>query len=211
MTMLSAAAHARGNGRPPDDKAEAEASEHVRKAAEAFRAGRFDEAMTEFEAGYAIVPRPAFVLNMGHVQRQAGNLARARDLYQRYLTAEPGSPQRAEVEGVIAEIDKQLAEQARARAAKSADGQGASSPAPPQRRTATLALGEDPEVPSDIKVTAHEPIKRQSQDEGTPFYREWWFWGTTAGVIAAGVVAFIVIRSSGDDYTTSGSLGTLGR
>src|SRR5262245_16464425 len=45
-------------------KNEADAAEHVRKASEALQAHRYDEAMAEFEAGYALVPKPAFILNM---------------------------------------------------------------------------------------------------------------------------------------------------
>ena len=72
--------------------------------------------------------------------------------------------------------------------------------------------GTDSEVPSDLKLVAREPIRKEKEaDEGPAFYQQWWFWGTAAGVIAAGAVAFFVLRSGGDDYTTSGTWGTLGR
>jgi tetratricopeptide (TPR) repeat protein len=194
-------------------KAEADAAEHVRKASEALRARRYDEAMAEFEAGYAIVPKPGFVLNMGHVQREAGNLARARDLYKRYLELEPGSLQRAELEKSIADIDKELAAHSPTAADQPATKPPAS-PAPP-RPSVAQARGEDSEVPSDLKLIAREPIRKpqdsKPQDEGSPFYGRWWFWGTVAGVVAAAAVAFLVLGSRGDDYTTSGTLGTLGR
>ena len=187
-----------------DAKAEARATEHVRKAAEAFRAGRYEEATTEFQAGYATSPRPAFILNMGHAQRQAGNPARARAYYKQFLELEPLSSQRADVEKAIAEID-----------AASATA-GTAPPTPRSRPPRPLALpspavaGDDSEVPGDLKMAAREPI--QKRDDGGPsFYQQWWFWGTVAGVVAAGVVAFLVVRSSGDDYTTAGTLGTLGR
>src|SRR6185503_10171670 len=109
-----------------DPKADRLAREHVRKAADAFREGRYDTAMAEFEAGYAIVPRPGFVLNMGHVQRQAGHLARARDQYRRYLDLEPQSGQRAEVEKAIREIDATLA----------AGPAAAAKPTPPREKIA---------------------------------------------------------------------------
>jgi tetratricopeptide (TPR) repeat protein len=196
-TLAATAAQAQ-----PDKQAEARAKQHVRKATDAFRAGRYDEATSEFEAGYAIVPLPAFVLNMGHAQRQAGHLARARDYYQRYLRLEPQSPQRADVEKIIAEIDASAASPARAPAAPSA-----SAPRP----TVSLAVGEDSEVPGALKLTAREPVREQD-DSGPAFYQQWWFWGAVAGLIAAGAVTFFLVRSSGgNDYTTSGTWGTLGR
>jgi len=204
--MMPVTAQARGNDRPVDPKAEAVAREHVRKAAEAFQAGRYDQALAEFEAGYAAVPRPAFVLNMGHAARKAGNAARARECYQRYLELEPGSPQRGEVEKAIAEIDA---------------GQGGTPAARPPNRPATAGgaqhrpvvltvAGTDTEVPSDLKLAAREPIRKET-DEGPAFYQQWWFWGAAVGVIAAGAATFFVLRSRGDDYTTSGTWGTLGR
>ena len=208
VLLVSFAVQARGNDRPADSKAEAAAREHVRKAAEAFQAGRYDEALVEFEAGYAAVPRPAFVLNMGHAARKAGNAARARECYQRYLALEPSSPQRGEVEKAIAEID---AEQGATSAAKPPDPRAA---AGGERRPPVVptAAGTDSEVPSDLKLAAREPIRNENEaDEAPAFYQRWWFWGTAAGVIAAGAIAFFVLRSQGDDYTTSGTWGTLGR
>jgi len=209
--MVSFAAQARGNDRPADPKAEAVAREHVRKGAEAFQAGRYDEALVEFEAGYTAVPRPAFVLNMGHAARKAGYAARARECYERYLELEPGSPQRAEVEKAIADLGA---------------GHGGTPAAKPPNRPAAAATGgglqhppvvpavagTDSEIPADLKLAAREPIRKDKEaDEGPAFYQQWWFWGTVAGVIAAGAVAFFLLRSGGDDYTTSGTWGTLGR
>ncbi|HXU00115.1 MAG TPA: tetratricopeptide repeat protein [Polyangia bacterium] len=189
----------------PDKQAEARAKEHVHKATEALSAGRYDEATTEFEAGYAIVPLPAFVLNMGHAQRQAGNLARAREYYQKFLRLEPKSPERANVEKIIAEIDASAASTPSPRPpAPTPAGGSATAPTTPP------VVGEDSEIPGDLKLTAREPPEKQNES-GPAFYRQWWFWGTVAGAIVAGAAAFFFVRSSGADYTTSGTLGTLGR
>jgi hypothetical protein len=209
--MVSFAVQARGNDRPADAKAEAAAREHVRKAAEAFQAGRYDEALVEFEAGYAAVPRPAFLLNMGHAARKSGNAAPC----PRMLPALPGSragfPATGEIEKAIAEIDAghggAPAAKPSNRPAAAASGGGRQHPP-----VVPAAAGTDSEIPSDLKLAAREPIRKEKEaDEGPAFYQQWWFWGTVAGVIAAGAVAFFVLRSGGDDYTTSGTWGTLGR
>ena len=89
---------------------------------------------------------------------------------------------------------------------RAAGGAGSHPPVVP------TVVGTDSEIPADLKLATREPIRKDKEaDEGPAFYQQWWFWGTAAGVIAAGVVAFFVLRSGGDDYTTSGTWGTLGR
>jgi tetratricopeptide (TPR) repeat protein len=203
--LLAAPAQARDADRK--GAAEERARIHVQRAADALREGRYDDAMTEFEAGYAIIPRPGFVLNMGHVQRQAGHPERARDYYRRYLQLDPKSPQRAEVERTIGEIDGSLGNRAGAAGARA-------TPAP--RKTVGLApTQQDDEMPADIKALPAKPIitapaPAEHADEPA-FYQQWWFWGTAGAVVVGALVAFLVIRGRGDDYTTSGTWGTLGR
>jgi tetratricopeptide (TPR) repeat protein len=204
-TLLPVQADGREGGHQiVDATAEERARAHIQKAADAFQDGRYDEAMTEFEAGYAAVPRPGFVLNMGHVQRKAGNLERARDYYRRYLQLEPKSPQRAEVEKEIAEIDVAL----RGRA-----GGGATRTTPPARKNIVLTPAQDDaEEPAGLKaIPAKAIVASPPQSQESPFYQRWWFWGTAGGLVVAGAIAFFVIRSRGDDYSASGTWGTLGK
>jgi tetratricopeptide (TPR) repeat protein len=207
VALCAKPAGARGGDKKADSEAEASARAHIQKGAQALRAGRYDEAMTEFEAGYAAVPLPGFILNMGHVQRQAGNPERARDYYRRYLELDPGSSQRAAVEKTIAELDALLA-------AKRAGPLPATAAAPPSRRPnlAVPVAQDDSEEPEGLKVLPPKPIVTSSPakpDEGA-FYTRWWFWGAVGAVVAASVVVFVLVRR-GDDYTVSGTWGTLGQ
>src|SRR4051794_36655372 len=61
------------------------ARRHVLAGKRAFEARRYAVALKEFDAGYAIDPRPGFLLNMGHASRRMGQLRRARDYYLRFL------------------------------------------------------------------------------------------------------------------------------
>src|SRR5450432_3186377 len=101
---------------PPPDPGEAElkARDLYAQGEAAFKAGRYDDALTEFEAGFAAVPRAGFVLNIGHVYRKIGKLRNARSAYKKYLLMEPDSKFRDNVLAVIAEIDSALAEEDRA-------------------------------------------------------------------------------------------------
>ena len=200
---------ARAADKKADPRAEARAREHIQKGAAALRAGHYDEAMTEFEAGYAAVPLPGFILNMGHVQRQAGNLAKAYDYYRHYLELDPKSSQRAEVEKTMAEIDGKLAGKASSRPAPPA-----TSPPPPN--LALPAAQDDREEPAALKALPAKPVVTSSPapapapTDDEPFYTRWWFWGTVGAVVAAGVVTFLLV-GRGNDYTTSGTWGTLGQ
>ena len=82
-----------------------------RRGEEAFRAGRFQQAYQEWEAGYRLSNRPLFLLNMAHAQRRRGELGSARALYRRFLLIEPASKLREEIEAVLAEIEDTLAAQ----------------------------------------------------------------------------------------------------
>ena len=70
--------------------------------------GRFLEAAREFEAGYAAAPRTAFLLNIGHCYRRAGQLEKAKSYYKKLLETDPGFAQRGEVEEHIRNIDDAL-------------------------------------------------------------------------------------------------------
>jgi len=204
---------ARAGDKKVDSRAEASAREHIQKGSAALRAGRYDEAMTEFESGYAAVPLPGFILNMGHVQRQAGNLAKAHDYYRRYLELDPKSSQRAEVEKTMAEIDGKLAAKASSRPAPSTTS-------PPRTNLALSAAQDDTEEPDALKALPAKPVVTsapapESASASAPtadgaFYTRWWFWGAVGALAAAGVVTFLLV-GRGNDYTGSGSWGTLGQ
>ena len=93
------------------------ASANIQRARQHFLAGKhafetesYGKALREFQAGYALEPRPGFLLNMGHAARRMGQLREARDYYQKFLATRPSPPadeQRAASKG-IAEIDREL-------------------------------------------------------------------------------------------------------
>jgi tetratricopeptide (TPR) repeat protein len=85
------------------------AREHYRKGEAAYAAERFDDAYKEFEAGYTLAPKPAFLLNMAHSERRRGQLRNARALYLKYLLVEPQSKYRPEVEQVVGELERAIA------------------------------------------------------------------------------------------------------
>jgi len=85
------------------------ARRHFLQGKRAFEAKRYSVALKEFEVGYAIVPRPGFLLNMGHAARRMGDLRRARDYYLKFLESDPPAPERRSTIALVLEIDRQLA------------------------------------------------------------------------------------------------------
>lgn len=98
-------------------RAEAESAEAVALARTHFDAGRalyklghYTEAIREFSAGYELLPRPQFLLNLGQCYRKLDDFEHARELYQKFLDQAPASdPERPQVEQLIGEIDRLLA------------------------------------------------------------------------------------------------------
>jgi tetratricopeptide (TPR) repeat protein len=85
------------------------ARRHFLSGKRAFEARRYPVALKEFEAGYAIYPRPGFLLNMGHAARRMGQLKRARDYYLKFLESDPPAATRRTTIALVIDIDRQLA------------------------------------------------------------------------------------------------------
>jgi tetratricopeptide (TPR) repeat protein len=204
---------------PSQEDREQAARRHFAQGDAAFKAGRYDAALSEFEAGYAASPRPGFLLNMAHTARKLGDLRKARSLYKKYLLTDPTSKLREDVLGVIAELDSALADEDRADANRTATAENERShepaagetaerqhPAPPPR-------APPPPVAAPVLVTqqAQAPSAEQA-GEARPFYARAWFWATVGVVVAAGagVAIYAAQRSSSDPFHSTGSLGTLG-
>jgi hypothetical protein len=180
---------------------EAEGRRRWNEGKELYQKGRYLDAAREFEAGYAVVPRPLFLLNIGHAYRRAQELARARAAYQKLLEIQPNLPQRAEVEGYIKSIDDAL--QVVVEPATLAPLPGSAPPAPPALVDpgAAAAIAASP-APPPI-VAASPPPPAESRSSGSILTRPW-FWVIVGAVVAGGVaVGVIALRPSASCPATS--------
>jgi tetratricopeptide (TPR) repeat protein len=209
LIQIGAPALARtcGNGgaaHAAEPEAVARARELYKSGEKAFKAGRYEDALHDWETGYQLSNRPLFLLNMGHAERRRGQLANARTLYKRFLLMEPETKLRGEIEGVLGEIDSTLAEESGKAAAPAAATMpvpvGDDSSAPPS--PAVLAAQVEGQSTTTIAGTAVAEAPR-------PVWRRWWFWAGAGTVVAAAVITTVLVRR-GDSYDKAGSLGTLG-
>jgi tetratricopeptide (TPR) repeat protein len=110
-----------------------------------YAAGRYPEAIREFQAGHALVPRPSFLLNLGQAYRKIGDLDHAKDAYVAYVRSLPDdSPLRDQAMRVLAEIELQTSHQA--------DAHPEANPHPPE---VNPPLPIAPAVPGDAPPRAH--------------------------------------------------------
>src|SRR5262245_62726990 len=104
--VLAAAAPAREAAAASE--AERTARSHFQAGEAHFKAGAFDEALKEYQAGYDAKPLPGFLVNIAQCQRRLGDLKTARATYQKFVLVAPDSPLVPQVRSMIAEIDALL-------------------------------------------------------------------------------------------------------
>jgi tetratricopeptide (TPR) repeat protein len=94
--------------------AHAQSPDAMGRARTHFEAGRalynlnnYTDAIREFSAGYQLVRKPQFLLNLGQCYRKLDDLDHAREMYKKYLTETPaGDAEREQVQQLLAEIEK---------------------------------------------------------------------------------------------------------
>jgi tetratricopeptide (TPR) repeat protein len=82
----------------------AQAKEIYKLALADFNAGRFEDAMEKFAAGWALKPQPLFLYNAAQAARRAGKSQRAVELFKQFLSVDPQAPERAEALKYIDEL-----------------------------------------------------------------------------------------------------------
>jgi tetratricopeptide (TPR) repeat protein len=86
------------------------AHDHYLAGVANYKAGRYAEAIGEFQTADQIRPSPVLSFNIAQCYEKMADLQSARTAYQEYLARAPNAPDRAAVEATIASIDKRLAE-----------------------------------------------------------------------------------------------------
>jgi tetratricopeptide (TPR) repeat protein len=105
LIVLSGAAAAHAHGASDLERARI----HYDAGRSFFNIGRYADAAAQFESGYQIVPKPRFLLNLGHCFNKMGMQARARETYERFLAlVPPDDSDRQEVTERLSEIERSL-------------------------------------------------------------------------------------------------------
>jgi iron complex outermembrane recepter protein len=184
-----------------EDERAAQAKMHYESGMARFQLEEWDGAIAEFQEGFRIRPYPQFLYNIAQAYRQSKRPEKALAFYQKFLRMDPKTPNRAEVERLIADLQKAIDEQKRAES--SPPVQPTPVPAPPS--AAEPAAGSAP-----IAATAQPSAATTAQADLTarpaekPVYKKPWFWGVVGGaaaVVAGGVVLGVVLGTHHTDNT----------
>ena len=176
LAMLACAARAQAQAEDPVSRART----HFEAGRALYQLGNYDEALREFAAGYQLAPRPQFLLNLGQCYRKLDDLINARLMYERYLKDAPATdPERPQAEQILAEIEKQIADQ-----------QAAKAPPPPPLVNASPSSPMASAPASSTLTTAPPPHKSWIK-------RNWWVIPVSAVVVgvAVGVGVYYGTRS----------------
>jgi tetratricopeptide (TPR) repeat protein len=90
-SLLAALALVAGAAPAWAQTAKTSATEHLVHGSKLYEQGRFDEAIAELKAGYAIDPRPDFFYALGQAERKRGDCKAAIGWYQRYVDSGPST------------------------------------------------------------------------------------------------------------------------
>jgi tetratricopeptide (TPR) repeat protein len=166
-------------GLPEEDHSQLveQAKRYFASGNEHYAAGRYKEAIRDFQAGYALVPRPNFLVNLGQAYRKLGDLVRAKEAYVSYVRALPlDSTLRDQALQVLAEIEVQLQERR------------------PESEDATASAP----VPVPAPLPAAPPAADRGRSTGV---LPWLTAGTGVALAGAGVVFELRARSASDRLT----------
>jgi tetratricopeptide (TPR) repeat protein len=201
VLVLAAAFPARVAAAPSE--AERTARSHFQAGEARFKAGAFDEALKEYQAGYDAKPLPGFLVNIAQCQRRLGDLKTARATYQKFVLVAPDSPLVPQVRSMITEIDGLLANLDAGKPA--AEPEEEAKPAPAEPPASTLV---EKETPAPVLVKA--PDTENAPEQAAPRHR-WWLWGVIGAVVVGGAVTALVLTTGGTTTIHDGSLATLRR
>jgi tetratricopeptide (TPR) repeat protein len=192
--LLSAPARAQA----PRSSAE-EARRHFEDGSKHYHLGEFTQAAEEYKAAYKARPDPVFLYNIAQAYRLANDFQQALFFYRSYLTSQPDTPNRAEIEERIHKLETQVAQQRALSTAPPTDAV-----APGNQPKGSTAPGEaKPEATSLTSTPADATVVAQA-DSGprrTPIYKKWWLW-TIVGVAVAGAVVGVSVGVATHPTTT---------
>jgi len=149
---------------PSDDSDREAARVATKQAAAAYNLGHYDEAASQYEEAYRLVPDPIFLYDLGQSYRQANKLDKALTAYRSYLRTAPNdAPNLARVRQWIDELERTLDLQAKTAAQRFAQREKPSTPVVPAK-----AVSESSVPQSRTHKHHHACIKERPQGCACP-------------------------------------------
>lgn len=167
------------------------AREAFREGTRQFDLGDFRSALAAFKKAYLNHEDSAYLYNIAQCQRQLGDKAEALRSYRVFLLKEPSSPERPQIEKIIAELQAAIEHDKTASSQPPIGvvGPKSSGAEPPERSAKDAATTHaSAEAPAGALVASAPPRPR-------PLTKKPWFWATLAGgaVVVAGAITLGVV------------------
>ena len=148
LCVVPAVAHAESSD---EAKITTMAKKHYKLGLDAYKNGKYPEAIKELKKAYLLKRLPALLLNIGATYRKMGDVDNAVYYYKKYLAEAPDARDRGEVEKTLAELEKE-----KPGAGAGATGSAANEPTPP--------ASESPAPPASTEWK-HTPIDAAPPDQ----------------------------------------------
>jgi len=171
---------------------------HYKEGQKLYDLGKFSDAAVQFEKGYELHSDPVFLFNLGQCYRQLGNTERALFFYRGFLRNKPDTPNRPQVEQLIADLEK--AQETTTQPPVEAMPPDEQEPAQPTERPTESA--PQPVAATETEAEISMPAAPPSDTQ------KWLAWGTVGvgvALITVGAVFGMQAKSAQDD-AESGTL-----
>jgi len=169
------------------------AREEFKTGARYFEIADYPSALAHFKAAYVAFEDPAILFNIAQCERLLNHKTEALRAYRIYLQKKPDSPNRSDIENIIATLQEAIDKDQKASTMPPVGVEGAKpreeTPAPPPAPTPTPPAATA--APEAVVATSPPPPR-------TPIYKTWWLW-TAAGavvVVAVGVGVGVGVASN---------------
>ena len=175
----------------PSDNVVARARSHYEIGNGKYELGLYCDAIAEFAAGYRLLRKPGFLINLGQSYRKLNELGRAREMYERYLSEAPlDDPDRKDVTGVLAKLDG-ATESSAVSACRSDLGDA---------NAATAAPDPKSDQKSDLKSELTTNVHKNAAPKPSFWRKNWWIIPVAGAVVgtALGVGIYYGTRSGCD-------------
>lgn len=197
LALLMAAPPARADKRDV-------AREEFKTGARYFEIADYPNALEHFKTAYIAFEDPAILFNIAQCERLLNHKAEALRAYRIYLQKRPDSPNRADIENIVATLQEAINKDQKASTMPPVGVEGAKpgeeTPSTPAPAPAPPAATAPPEA---VVATSPPPPPAPR----TPIYKKWWMWAAAGAVVAVAVgvgVGVGVASNSHPDFKPTG-------
>ena len=189
----------------PKPKGKAGVDAHMERAAKAHKAGKFDVALDELKAAYALDPQPKLLFAIAQVHAKLDDCVAAIEHYEKFLDAEKDKAKRTVVQQAIDACKQKLADKPAPAAPTPVEAATQpppveTSPAPPPVEPAPPPKAAPPAPPVVVEPVRSEPAVAVSAGRThSPWYRDVLGDALVLGGVGAGVASSLVYRGAQSD------------